>query len=693
MRTVYDNLKRRYPSSFEIYEAYKNANLDFHLTHKLVSAWYLFRLIISEGTLRSFVRVRPPRIDSRVTSSNANAHLSPDDPTLFERIDVEELAEILKSYDVVSFDVFDTLIFRPFLRAEDLFYLLGTRIGYFNFKEIRILAERQARKNSKSQDNEINIYDIYKELARRTNIRPRDAEREIALEEEMCYANPYMLTLFRSLIENNKKVVIVSDMYLPSSVLERILYKNGFRGYRGLYVSCDYGCNKASGRLFKYVKRDFGDSIIHIGDNLTADIGGARRAKIASYLYNRSTDVGKAPDAILSPVVTMYRGIVNNFLYNGACGLNERERFAFAYAGPIAAGFCEWVNRLCYERGSERIFFLARDTRAIYEVYNKHYNKFDNRYVITSRFSLQELIISDYPEEYFYHTMKARCDRGYTLTKAFSELGLEEFLPDFEKAGVKSSQEITSFNLLLIKETFIDLKDKIAERFSKNELAAKSYFSQMLGGARKICVADLGWRGSIIAYLKFLLVEKWGMCDEVCGTLIASTVNDSSVEFISDGTVTPYVYSYAHNRDFLTAYDWSREFIRIMTLEAVFTSEESSLLEYVGLPNCGYEFVFGAKNRNAPIIEDFRRGLERFADELESARKKYRSVFPITATDAFMPMHSVLENYSYIAKIIGSVEDTPYALAGLGISESEYVPLGALLAERGLIQEWPIENK
>lgn len=686
---MYDNLKRRYPSSFEIYECYKNDNPDFHAKNKIKSAWYLFRLILATHNDDLAGRVRPPKTDTHSQLSNIRSAGHKNDLTSFARISVTELAELMSGYDVITFDIFDTLIFRPFFRPEDVFYLLGTRLGYFNFKEIRMLAESEARKKSPSLDREINIYDIYRELAKRTGISPSAAEKEIALEEEICYANPYMLALFQTLIANNKRVVIVSDMYLPSSVLERILYKNGFRGYSALYVSCDYGASKSSGRLFKYVKRDFGESIIHIGDNLTADIGGARKAKIASYHYNRCSELGYHHGALISPLASMYRGIVNNFLYNGTCELNARERFAFAYAGPIAAGFCEWVNRLCEERSADRVFFLARDMKLVFQIYNKHYRCFENRYVIGSRFSLQELIIADYPEEYFYHTVKARCDRGYTLYKAMSELGLEGFLGIFESRGIGISDKITSVNLSDIKLVFMEHKDKIAAHFSENELAAKKYFAEMIGDARRICVADLGWRGSIIAYLKFLLVDKWQMCDEVFGTLIASTVNDSSVEFISDGTVTPYIYSHAHNRDFLTLHDWNKELIRIMTLEAVFTSEESSLLEYKNTHN-GYDFLFGAKNRNAPIIEDFRRGVERFSDELESARGKYRSVLPISATDAFLPMHSVLENYAYIAEIIGDVVDTPYALSGLGIHERDYVPLGALLAERSLIPRWPI---
>ena len=38
----------------------------------------------------------------------------------------EQLVKELSGYDVISFDVFDTLLLRPFSGPEDLLYLIGT---------------------------------------------------------------------------------------------------------------------------------------------------------------------------------------------------------------------------------------------------------------------------------------------------------------------------------------------------------------------------------------------------------------------------------------------------------------------------------------------------------------------------------------------------------------------------------------
>ena len=67
---------------------------------------------------------------------------------------------------MIPFDVFDTLIFRPFSQPTDLFYFIGQKLGIMNFKNLRIQAEYRARmKCCKTQGHmEIPLSDIWKEL-------------------------------------------------------------------------------------------------------------------------------------------------------------------------------------------------------------------------------------------------------------------------------------------------------------------------------------------------------------------------------------------------------------------------------------------------------------------------------------------------------------------------------------------------
>lgn len=698
--TLYQRLGKRYPAAMRLYKKYKSYNEQFHIENKTDSWKYLLRLIMAERKNKYLYAIAPPRGAFTPYLKNGdiceveNSKTQPSESERLFRKSPEELAEELGEFDVVSFDVFDTLIFRPFAAPSDLFYLVESKNGCFNFCELRILAEEKSRMKTRKPNFEVDIYDIYDELSKLCFLKSENAEDEIETEKEVCYANPYMKRVFDILHSRGQKMIAVSDMYLPKSVIEEILIKNGYKGLDSMYISCEYGFNKGSGRLFEIVKNDYAGTIVHIGDSIEADVKGAAKAKIASVHYRQCNSYGNTlrPSNLISPISSVYKGIVNNYMYNGLTHGSAREDFAFIYAGPVAVGFCEWINEFCKARSLDKILFLARDMDVFYKIYNRHYKEYDNEYVITSRFSLQEVIVKDYPAEFFHHTIEARCDRGYTLKQALSEINLDFLLEECDRFHLSENDVIVRAKMHKIEKLFFSSIEKIADHFSKSELAARQYFEEKIGDSRSVCIVDLGWRGSILAYLKFLLIKKWKLCDRVYGLLLGSTVNSTSVNLISEGTVSSFAYDHLHNRDLLYSPDWETEYIRLITLESVFSSSEPSLTEYRLDSNTGKtEFYYSLPNPNADIINEFQRGIIRFVDIFEGFRKKRRDIYPVSAVDSMEAIISVSKKYDYIARIIGDIVDTPYAIAGLNLKACDYVPLGELMLERKMIKRWPLE--
>ena len=688
----------KYPQAMRLYLRYKNHNEEFHAKNKSASRRYLFRLIRAERKKQNLYEVRPPHgtfmphLTSDRTNANGKCSAIPDSK-LLSRKSPKDFAKELSEFDVVSFDVFDTLIFRPFANPTDLFYLVEAKTQCFNFCELRPQAEQVSRAKTTKPNFEVDIYDIYQELANMCWLKKEDANIEIELEKDVCYANPYMKEVYDILKSRGQKMVVTSDMYLPHDVIKAILDKNGYDGFEKIYVSNEYGFNKASGKLFEVVKKDYPGSIIHVGDNVEADVMGATRAKIASCHYQQCNSYGNPfrPASLISPVSSVYKGIVNNYMYNGFADDSAREDFGFIYAGPVVAGFCEWLNEFCHEKSLDKILFLARDMDIFYKIYNQHYKEFDNEYVITSRFSLQEVIVKDYPAEFFHHTIKARCNRGYTIEQALNEINLDFLTSECEKFRLNKKDVITGAKIGKLEQMFIANNDRIAKHFADNEFAAMQYFKAKIGGAKRVCAVDLGWRGSILAYLKFLLVKKWGLCEDVYGVLLGSTVNTTSINLISEGVVTSYAYNHLKNRDLLSNSDWETEYIRLLTLESVFSSTEPSLIEYRLDPETNETvFLYSSENLNANITKEFQNGISKFVNQFESFRRKYRELYPISAVDAMEPIISIARNYDYISRIIGDVVDTPFAIAGLNINKLDYVPLGELMVERKMIEKWPL---
>ncbi len=170
------------------------------------------------------------------------------------------------SIKVVSFDLFDTLVLRPFLKPTDLFILLGQIQSRNDFCDLRIKAESKARS---SIGTWVTLDEIY-------SFMPKDLmsfkNLECQLEMDLCFKNPWMREHYQSMVEG-KTVIITTDMYLPRDVIEKILQKNDIR-YDRLYISSEHRRTKQHGSLFSYILDDLSikpEDMMHIGDNILAD--------------------------------------------------------------------------------------------------------------------------------------------------------------------------------------------------------------------------------------------------------------------------------------------------------------------------------------------------------------------------------------------------------------------------------------
>lgn len=142
-------------------------------------------------------------------------------------------------FDAVAFDVFDTLIKRDVAVPTGLFRLMGN-----DFYAARIRAEREARA---AQSREVTLAEIYA----RPCLARYDAAAECAAELAACAVNKLVLDAVQTLKEQGKKLYYISDMYLPQAQIDAMLRRCGYPCFDGGFVSCTYGVQKRSGRLFK----------------------------------------------------------------------------------------------------------------------------------------------------------------------------------------------------------------------------------------------------------------------------------------------------------------------------------------------------------------------------------------------------------------------------------------------------------
>src|SRR5699024_7090973 len=103
--------------------------------------------------------------------------------------------------------------------------------GISDFHFIRENIERDVRSHSSYED--ITFDEIYTEIASRYPDWPIDKlkQLEIQCELEFCQQNSFIKILFDTAVSLNKKILLISDMYLPQTVIESMLKKCGYTGY------------------------------------------------------------------------------------------------------------------------------------------------------------------------------------------------------------------------------------------------------------------------------------------------------------------------------------------------------------------------------------------------------------------------------------------------------------------------------
>ena len=286
-------------------------------------------------------------------------------------IDTEHILNEAQKYDYITFDVFDTLIIRDVMTPADVFTLSYGSIGRY----LRIIAEMIARKLSKN--GEVTLKSIQKYFY-------RSCEEELKIEKAVCRANPEMLSIYKTLKSQGKKLYAISDMYLSSEFITSLLQDAGYD--LPVIVSCEELCGKQDGSLFKRFleqRNISSQNVLHIGDSQSADYEGAQKAGIAALLIARHTNQLSYID------YNAHNPELASFINHGINEIQDPiERIGYEIIGPIILGFCQWVHIKKDEFGFDKLYFLARDMRFSYEVY-RHLYEDNTAYLCISRKSLK----------------------------------------------------------------------------------------------------------------------------------------------------------------------------------------------------------------------------------------------------------------------------------------------------------------
>lgn len=478
------------------------------------------------------------------------------------------LAEKLLDYDLISFDVFDTLLFRPFSSPEDLFYLVGQKLDYLDFRRIRMEAETAAREihRKKTGNSEVTLREIYEYLEQEAGIPCEEGMyAELETEEALCFANPYFLKVFQHLKRSGKRVIAVSDMYLPEQAVRMMLEKSGFHGLDACMVSCEYGLSKSEGDLFGKAAELFGpeSSRIHIGDNRIADVENAQRAGWKALYYTNVNQAGMRfrPLEISAVTGSIYRGLVNAHIHCGLEAYSKDYEYGFIYGGLFVLGYCQFIHEYADRNRIDRILFLARDGDILKQVYDRLYPREAEEgrtcYVLWSRLAAAKMTARYYKHDYFRRFLFHKVNQGFTIGQVFETMDLSDMLEDMEKrteGQLTADTRLTDGNVGQVKSYLNERWIRVLSHYDGQLENGREYMEKILEGCSSAAAVDIGWAGSGALALRMLADRVWklncSITGLVAGTNCANSAEpDMSEAQLADHTLVSYLFSQSHNRD------------------------------------------------------------------------------------------------------------------------------------------------
>lgn len=432
---------------------------------------------------------------------------------------IDTLKALIDEHQIISFDIFDTLIARKIARPEDLFSVVEQRankkgILYIDF----IGARKEAEEVCKNSNGEyFNIHDIYIQLKKMLNLPDGIVDRlkQLEIETELEYITPRedILECFFYSLKRKKTVYLITDIHLPVQVITVLLEKCRISGYRDLLISCDIKKSKSNSTMWQYFSSIINEKTsLHIGDNEMADIVNPRLYGITTFKVMSGYDLllSSTIRDITINVHSVYDskmlGLLINRLFNRPFVLGKSKGrptigylfdFGYVFFGPLVLNYFIWLINETRKDHVDKILFLAREGYFLERIYNK---------------MIGMLNIKNAPEGIYFKTsrrmasvssLKTKEDIFKTLEDSFSgtlkELLLNRFGIDCE--GPQCEEIVVNFDDK-VKKTIEKYEKEILENSECERDAYLKYIDRLgLNDCKVIGLADTGVKGSIQYYM------------------------------------------------------------------------------------------------------------------------------------------------------------------------------------------------
>ncbi len=477
------------------------------------------------------------------------------------------------SKEVISFDLFDTLLVRrihnpdlvklPVARfIAELAEQQGRHWHWHKVQQLRDSIEQKHREatGTKYVDHEacypLFMGELLSEIFQgsyENALLEKVTGYEIAMENSMLVPRRILVDWIKELVGAGKRIFIISDMYLPSTHLRRLLEYAGLEDLiEEVISSADTFLAKASGKAYPMIAEKHSLSPrewMHVGDNpisdgqraseagiealIIHDPGEDQRKSIVKRYYNYSDGRpfwrGRLLQQLMAPLESENRS--NPALYSEG----------YNFLGPLIGVFIQQIARFCRENEITKVFFLSREGWTFKRYWEKAMP------ILHPAGGLPEI-------EYLYVSRMALAGascayQGLTKTNAditflpsgnrdfrdvcrIFSLESEAFTSHLARFGLRADSCLSpahdgytpenskNFDAMLEDQSF---QDEVKRQTRESSLAMQQYFTQSgLFDHRRIALVDIGWLGTIQRFL-FEAIAHRADCPICFGLLFGAT--------------------------------------------------------------------------------------------------------------------------------------------------------------------------
>lgn len=495
---------------------------------------------------------------------------------------LDDLITTLRSnsdaFDVISFDMFDTLLVRRVADPDkvknattryidNLAKQKGLWSSFFMVDSLRneIEEEHRSRNGKQYPDHEANYDHFMPELLKThfgdhysDELFHQVAEHEMQIESDMLVARQGFSSLLDFLKEQGKRMFLLSDMYLPSHYLQRLLADKQLDQYFEAIVSSADSFNaKASGTAFPLLAEKHQlnkERWLHVGDHPWSDGEKPAEFGIEAYVLQDKQELKRKKIAerydFLGKKQPVWAGrcLQQIMLPMEAENIERSELYADGYQffafvfGTMLARLKQRVDGL----GIKKLYFCAREGWMLKKCWElmapklwpEEAGQYELHYLYVSRLSLGKasranagLSILD-----IENSLRPVNNKDFTDVARVYGLDVERLKPFLEKAKLSLESDISALSRTAEKVILLNLlcddkefQQEVKKQTQASNKALCAYLREVgfLSNTKqshqeRVALIDIGWVGTIQSSLNQAISH----CDDerpiIHGFLMAS---------------------------------------------------------------------------------------------------------------------------------------------------------------------------